>query len=182
MPLPPYLQPLSARLPIDWTPNALRRTVTNLAASMPQIFLDLASDAVPGFVYVNTLDLSQSQFNNLPTTPLVIVPAPGADKTILPLAGFFSLEITSVYSLDRSIRWRYVGNTLDPINSQALGLTGLNRTVVLCMNTQPTYANPPNPPVNTALQIDLSGATVPGAAQNIRAQVIYTIAATPVSY
>src|SRR3990167_9054165 len=53
------------------------------------------------------LDLTEGQLENLNTTPIEIIAAPGAGKVIVPVQATFVLKLTSVYTNSPGVQLRY---------------------------------------------------------------------------
>lgn len=174
------LSPLASYQATQSIPNAARLTVVQITAILPSVVLDLASSAVPGYLYVNTLDMSEAQFEASNASPLTIVPAPGVGKTILPLIGVLAFEITVGYALDRGWRFRYAGTVIEPIAQQtALGLTIIQKVSTLQLTSSQQNFSAPTLPENRALICGLNGSVSGGTVISVRSQVLYTIVNTP---
>lgn len=177
------LNPLSAYQAMEFQPNSLRMTVANITAILPQVFFDLSSAAQPNLLYLNTLDMTELQFEGMGTSPFgpTIVPAPGAGRIVLPIALVLSLRITTAYPLTRSIFCEYqgIGNVALTV-SQGMGLNVLNNRVISCgINTNVNFTIPPNP-ANLPVILRASGTIAStGVVANPRAQLLYTIVEAP---
>lgn len=175
------LNPLSAYQAMEFQPNSLRMTVANITAILPQAFLDLSSAAVPGALYLNTLDMSEAQFESLGTSPFVtIIPSPGPGKIINPLALVMSFMVTTAYPQTRNISCQYAGINADLVTAIGMGLTVLNnRVITYGINLSINFTIPPSP-ADKAVILRASGViATTGAVANPRAQILYNILEAP---
>lgn len=139
------------------------------------------SGSTNGF-FIATLNVTDAQVRTLNSVPKLIVAAPGANKTLIPLRWYMVANVTTGFASGLTLNVRWVGTTTVPLTAFTVSINTLSKRLALSAgNGQLNNNSTSIPTENIGLEVfagqDIAagGATTGG----FQFYVEYTIATTP---
>lgn len=182
----PNLQPPPSFQPQGWSPNGLATNIVASSIEFEAAYEALRLALTPGFLYTHTITLNQAQMLAINTTPVDVVPAPGAGLFILPIYWkcLYSGG-TPAFSTGSALFFRYSGafsgTTISDTGSQ--GEINNNRrssAVFPALSAGFGAVSPADPPMNQSLQVTAAANwTGAGVINSFQISTTYALLSTP---